>query len=109
MGWKSKFGKIGLKLAGAFIPGLSTAVDAIEEAMPGVKGPQKKEAAMVMAKGIIEGLEEFKGSDLMGNAEGVALVGALFDAEVGARNALTKLHAAREAVRAFAATIKKSP
>ena len=34
MGWKSKFGKIGLKLAGAFIPGLSTAVDAIEEAMP---------------------------------------------------------------------------
>lgn len=95
--WK-KFGQVALGVGGIFVPGLSAAVQVVESNLSGLKGPQKKDAAIAIAKATVIAIESAAG-DVVNDPAVVTATSEAIDAIVAAENAKSKLLAAIDAAK----------
>lgn len=95
--WK-QLASIGLGIGGIFVPGLTSAVQVVEENLSGLKGPQKKDAAITIAKAVVMAYESAAG-DVVNDPAVVAATSSAIDAIVAAENAKAALLAAIDAAK----------
>ena len=108
--WKKIIGaaKVGLQIGDALgVPGTSAVVSGIhivESQLGSLKGPQKKEAAMAIARGILaqSGLNEAE----LASEQVSRAMGAFIDAYVLAQNAIAAADHAKDAMLELIATLK---
>ncbi len=79
---------IGLGIGGLFVPGLTSAINIVQENLGGLKGPDKKAAAIAIATTVVETAEGAAGKDLLNDPAVVAATSAFVDAYVALQNAL---------------------
>jgi 2-phospho-L-lactate transferase/gluconeogenesis factor (CofD/UPF0052 family) len=98
---------VGRAAGSLFIPGLETAIQAVEAGVVAIKngsGPEKKAAAIAAAEATVRAIEGAADADLLDNAKVQEATGKFVDAYVASMNAQAlALQAKDDLVAAFAA------
>lgn len=92
--WR-KIATIGLGIGGVFIPGLAAAANVVEESLPGLKGSDKKAAAIAIATTVLETAEGAAGKDLLKDPAVVKATSDFVDAYVALQNAIAAVKDAK--------------
>ena len=85
--WK-KILSVGTGIASLYVPALGAAIGTIEQAVPDLAGPNKKQAAVAMAQAVVEAAEGSAGKDLVNDAAVQQATSSFVDAYVALMNAI---------------------
>lgn len=91
--WR-KLANVGIGVASIFVPGLQGAIHTVEEQLPGLKGDQKKAAAIAIAQTIVATAEGAASKDLVNDTAVMSATSNFVDAYVALQNAIAAAKAA---------------